>query len=95
MISDLGTQACFRKLIGVIWNIQNLCKRNFKWFISCVKEEGKCPFCHWELCTSKTVNSSKSKGSGRHYEINIRSTIAFREIGKAYEDFLERWSQMH
>ena len=36
--------------------------------------------------TSKTLNNDKK---GKQYDINIRSVIAFREIGKGYAALLE------
>ena len=47
----------------------------------------KCTSCDWtdEFSTSKCVEPGTSKQGRKAYEINIRSCIAFREIGKGLE----------
>ena len=46
-----------------------------------------CHLCEWKdnFCTSKTISKNESKRGRKAYEVNTRTCIDFREIGRGYD----------
>ena len=68
-----------------------ICISDLKFFRHQEEKKGLCQFfntkcisCHWEKTFSSSKELKQSTPGRKHYDVNVRSAIAFREIGRGH-----------